>query len=75
MSSAPVKAEVRGSKTLPNGTIYNVYHVYDFFNYRPGIDDVDDTTFQVIVILKQTEFGMFIVSLFPDRSRTENTLT
>ena len=47
VSSAPLKAEVRGTKSFANGTVYNMHHIYDYFNYRPGSDGIDDTVFQV----------------------------
>ncbi|XP_060602473.1 uncharacterized protein LOC132755602 [Ruditapes philippinarum] len=46
VSSAPLKAEVKGYKTFVNGTVYNMHHVYDYFNYKPGSDAIDDTVFQ-----------------------------
>ena len=46
-----MRTEVRADKLYPNGTVYNLHHIYDFHNYNyyyennyPNVFEVRDWT-------------------------------
>ena len=45
----PVRTEVRADKLYPNGTVYNLHHIYDFYNYNYYVDN-DATVFEVSIL-------------------------
>ena len=46
-SRVPIRTEVMADKLQPDGTIYTVHHVYDYFNFLPVVN-ADPTVFQVL---------------------------
>ena len=47
--TVPVRTEVRADELYPNGTVYNLHHIYDFYNYNYYVDN-DATIFEVSIL-------------------------
>ena len=43
----PVRTEVLADKQLPNGSMYSLHHIYDYYNFQPYLDD-DLSIFEVL---------------------------
>ena len=62
--TVPVRTEVKADKLYSNGTVYNLHHIYDFYNYNYFVDN-DATIFEVSILAYVWAGTMLQVCLKP----------